>query len=132
MLFRFPFLGSVFYQPFPLAVFPQELLIYWVKLKSDEISIVSDEPVTKATTTRDPGNKATTTRDPGNQATTSKDPGNKATTTRDQGNQATTTKDPGNKETTTKGSGDKASLINIATTSTALALLASLHQQGHV
>ena len=109
MLFRFPFLGSVFYQPFPLAVFPQELLIYWVKLKSDEISIVSDEPVTKATTTRDPGNKATTTRDPGNQATTPKDLGNKATTT--------------------KGSGDKASLINIETTSSALALLASVSQR---
>ena len=121
MLFRFLFLGSVFCQLFPLAVFPQELLIYWVKLKSDEISIVSDEPVTKATTTRDPRNKATTT----------KDPGNKATTTRDPGNQATTTKDLGNKATTTKGSGDKASLINIETTSTALALLASVHQ-GHV
>ena len=107
----FFYLGSVFCQLFPLAVFPQELLIYWVKLKSDEISIVSDEPVTKATTTRDPGNKATTTRDPGNQATTPKDLGNKATTT--------------------KGSGDKASLINIATTSTALALLASV-PQGHV
>ena len=86
-------------------------MIYWVKLKSDEISIISDDPVTKATTYKDPGNKATTTRD--------------------QGNQATTTKDPGNKETTTKGSGDKASLINIATTSTALALLASV-PQGHV
>ena len=80
-----------------------------MKLKSDEISIVSDEPVTKATTTRDPGNKATTTRDPGNQATTPKDLGNKATTT--------------------KGSGDKASLINIATTSTVFALLASVHQR---
>ena len=84
-------------------------MIYWVKLKSDEISIVSDDPLTMETTTRDPGNKATT----------SKDPGKKATTTKDQGNQATTTKGPGN----------KASLINIATT--ALALLASVHQ-GHV
>ena len=86
-------------------------MIYWVKLKSDEISIVSDDPVTKATTTKDPGNKATTTRDPGN----------KAPTTRDPGNQATTTKDPA----------IKASLINVETTSTALALLASVHQ-GHV
>ena len=76
-------------------------MIYWVKLKSDEISIVSDDPVTKATTTKDPGNKATTTRDPGNQATTTKDPA------------------------------IKASLINVETTSTALALLASAHQ-GHV
>ena len=76
-------------------------MIYWVKLKSDEISIVSDDPVTKATTTKDPGNKATTTRDPGNKATTTKDPA------------------------------IKASLINVETTSTALALLASAHQ-GHV
>ena len=94
-------------------------MIYWVKLKSDEISIISDDPVTKATTYKDPGNKATTTRDPGNKATTTKDPGNMVTTTRDQGNQATTTKDPG----------IKASLINIATTSTVLALLASVHQR---
>ena len=61
----------------------------------------ADDPVTKATTTKDPGNKATTTRDPGNQARTTKDPA------------------------------IKASLINIETTSTALALLASVHQ-GHV
>ena len=61
----------------------------------------ADDPVTKATTTKDPGNKATTTRDPGNQARTTKDPA------------------------------IKASLINIETTSTALALLASAHQ-GHV
>ena len=71
----------------------------------------ADDPVTKATTTKDPGNKATTTRDPGN----------KTPTTRDPGNQATTTKDPA----------IKASLINVETTSTALALLASAHQ-GHV
>ena len=61
----------------------------------------ADDPVTKATTTKDPGNKATTTRDPGNQARTTKDPA------------------------------IKASLINVETTSTALALLASAHQ-GHV
>ena len=61
----------------------------------------ADDPVTKATTTKDPGNKATTTRDPGNQARTTKDPA------------------------------IKASLVNIETTSTALALLASAHQ-GHV